>query len=95
MKETDICSYCDNVDSVEHFLYECTRVQQIWVQLVAWFRRQLNIDIDVSQDHFFLGLPSSCKNFRIVNSLILYFKYYVHREKLFHNCEMSLTSLLS
>lgn len=95
IRETDICSYCDGVDSVEHFLYECNKVRHLWLQLCSWFHRELNIDIEVLQSQYFLGLPPTHKNCKIINSLILYFKYYVHRQKLFHDCEMCVTSLLA
>lgn len=94
IRENDLCSYCNCTDSVEHFLFECIKVQQLWSNLSSWIHRELNLEFEVSPKQFFLGVTSPGGNAKVINSMILYFKYYVHRQKLFHNGEMSLVSFL-
>lgn len=42
-----------------------------------------------------LGVTRNRHNVKVVNTLILYFKFFIFRQKLFHNCEISLLSLLA
>lgn len=56
----DICSYRDGIDSIEHFLYDCDKVQLLWSNFCSWTLRELNLDINVLPEHFFLGLPPLC-----------------------------------
>lgn len=86
IRDSDSCSYCNDPDTIEHFLYDCPRVQQLWSQFRSWFDNETNIDITVSRKEFFLGVLSPRRNVKVI---------FVHRQKLVHNCEISLVSLLA
>lgn len=95
IKENDICNYCNTQDIIQHFLYDCPRVQSLWSQFCSWFNRETHIDLNVSPEEYLLGVTHSHYNLTVVNTLLLYFKFFFHRRKLFHNCGLNLVSLLA
>lgn len=90
-----MCDYCNNQDTIIHFLYECPKVQNLWVQFSTWFETQTNVNLNVSPQEYMLGMVTNRNNVRVINTLILYFKFFVFRQKLFHNCELNLLALLA
>lgn len=97
IKQNDSCDYCNSQDqdTIEHFLLYCPKVQALWSQFCSWFDREANIDLKVSPEEYLLGVLYTRHNVKVVNTLILYFKFYVYRQKLFYNCDLKLLSLLS
>lgn len=49
----------------------------------------------ISPMQYFLGVRPSCSNSKVINALTLNFKFYIYRQKLFHNCELNILSLLA
>lgn len=95
IKGNDKCDYCNETDTLEHFLYYCAKVQTLWLQFRSWFERETHIHLDVSPKEYFFGVKHPSPNVKVINTLLLYFKFYVHRQKLFHECELNILSLLA
>lgn len=95
IKSDNVCSFCARTDTLEHFLLECSLTQKLWNNLTAWLASEIDLDLEFSKEEFFLGVNFENPNARIKNALVLFFKYYVYQQKLFHNGDFSLVSLLS
>lgn len=89
IRDVSKCSYCDeeNDDSI-HFLFECDRTSVFWNELVTWliqFDNLLNIPEEVLEYDFLFGTPSHSLKDRRMNYIFLLGKFYVYRQKIFHN----------
>lgn len=88
--QSDSCNYCDGQDTIEHFLFNCPKVQNLWTHFCAWFDRETQIDLTVSLEEYLLGVTCSRHNIKVVNTLILYFKFFVYIDK---NCSTTVISI--
>lgn len=99
MRENDNCEACGETDSICHFFVSCPPVRAFWGKLNTWCEEQLGFPISfLTEKEVVLGLTENNGNpsrFRMVNWLILTAKYYIHRQKLFHNSEISLVPYLA
>ena len=48
--DTDKCSYCDQVETVTHMLYKCSRVNDLWKKIGS------SLKLDIQWKHLVLGL---------------------------------------
>ena len=39
LKETPMCSYCDETDDIPHFFVHCDNVSDIWKELFIWWNQ--------------------------------------------------------
>lgn len=95
IQENDECRYCNGKDTTVHFFYKCHLVQAFWHGVCGWFRRGVNLYLDrLTPKEFLFGLPKSCYQSRIINTILINIRFYVFRQKLFHQSELSLTHWL-
>ena len=91
MRDTPTCSYCDQVDSISHFFIHCPQVKVFWISFYNWLNatNTLEIQLPLPHDHEILFGYSSDENvFCAMNFCLLYAKYYIHTQRLFHNNEV-------
>lgn len=49
VKNDEACAYCNEVDSLSHFLFYCPTVQRFWVALCNWSSQQINLPLEMFQ----------------------------------------------
>lgn len=94
IKRDDKCSYCPASDTIQHFLYARPLVDSFWKQIVAWFARETDVQLDVSLCTFLFGLPEDAPQARVINFILLFTKFFIYRQKLFHRSSLDLTHFL-
>ena len=52
------CSYCDVVDFIEHFFFQCKKVSPLWNEIQNDIKANLDISIKLNESHIILGIPS-------------------------------------
>lgn len=95
VKDDDKCPACGEVDSLSHFFYFCPLVQLIWNSICNWFAGQVNIllaNTDVGE--VILGVPRENPQARVLNYIILSFKFYIFRQRLYYDSRFELTAFL-
>lgn len=86
VKDTDLCQYCGNVDTLTHFFFSCPRI---------WSAQQINIQLgNTAIQHFMLGIPHEHPQAKISIYIILVAKFYTFRQKLYHDSNLNLTAFL-
>lgn len=91
---TDSCSFCQSSDTIEHFLFQCPQTKSFWENLCVWLDREADIQLSVSVRALLFGIPDDAPNARVANFLLLFVKFYVYRQKLFHAGSLSMVQLL-
>lgn len=94
IRTDDRCSFCMSEETIEHFLFHCPIVQTFWRQLVAWFEREADVHLDVPIKEFLFGVPSSEPQARVINFVLIFTKFFVYRQKLFHEGSLELMHYL-
>lgn len=94
IKEDDTCISCPEVDTLEHFLFLCPRVQAFWNAPIQWLAREVDLHINISTEEYIFGLHTNSPSSRITNTIALYAKFYIYRQNLFHDGNLSLIHFL-
>lgn len=93
------CSTCGAQDTLTHFFVTCGAVTKFWSKLSEWCQNHLGFSLaSLSNQEKILGLPDENGNrqsFKRINWLLLTAKFYLHRQRLFHNGELSLIAYLA
>lgn len=93
--DTDQCEYCNKKDSISHFLFTCNKVQRFWTTLCTWFAQVDNVYLDrLSLKEKVFGIAKDCHKSRIINTVLIHVRYFIHRQKLFYDGQLKLTQWL-
>lgn len=96
IRDSDWCTFCDESDSITHHLFRCAKVRPLWSALAGWFRQQVNLYLDnLTAKEIILGLPQGAYQRDVINSILLSFKFYVFRQKRFHEGELDMRHWLT
>lgn len=94
--DTDECKFCQAKDSVPHFLSTCEIVKPFWESLGSWFNRADDLYLDqLTTKEIIFGLPKDHHRSSVINPILAYSQYYIHRQKLFHGGKLDLIQWLS
>lgn len=99
MHENGSCPFCGEKDSISHFFLTCSKVTGFWENLGGWCQSHLNLQLSsLTKTEKLLGLLNvngNTRTFKVINWILLTAKYYIHRQRLFHEGEVSLIAFLS
>lgn len=90
----DKCSFCPDADTIEHFLFNCPIVQVFWRELIAWMEREANLQLSISLRAFLFGVPDELTQSKVINFILLFTKFFIYRQKLFHQGSLILIHFL-
>ena len=81
---SDKCTQCNECDTIEHFLYECTSVFPFWNSFNIWWHNVYQVYIQLTTFDIIFGLPNENKDMVIdvLNYCILFAKHYVYYRKI-------------
>lgn len=94
IRRDDSCTFCHEPDTIEHFLYHCSIVNHFWSDVTEWFNREADIQLNISVRAFLFGVPSTTPHAKVINFLVLFAKFFIYRQKLYHQGSLSLIHLL-
>lgn len=94
VKENNTCISCSEVDTLEHFLFLCPRVQTFWNGITQWLAREANLHITITVEEYIFGFPCHSPKDRVINAIILHSKFYTYRQNLYHNGTLSVLHFL-
>lgn len=94
IRTDDTCSFCQAVDTIQHFLFECQMVQAFWSKIVAWFDREVDLDINVTMKDFLFGVSDTQPNAKVMNFVLIFTKFFIYRQKLFHRGSLEMLHFL-
>lgn len=89
IKDSNWCRFCDETDSITHYLFTCARVRPFWLRLCGWFRQEVDLYLDhLTAKEFIFGL-ARCTHLRdAINDILLSVKFFIFRQKMFHDGEL-------
>lgn len=91
IKDSDLCSLCDQRDTLEHFFFQCPVTRKFWTMVFQWVKAAINIDLgDLSIKEILVGVPKNHPQSRRINLILLVSRFFIHRQRLFHGGNMCL-----
>ena len=82
IKTTNKCTYCNEIDTIEHHLYYCKESRIIWEKLENWVFNQFGLKIKLTVCEILFGLPHAVDNYiELLNFLIILGKKYINHSK--------------
>lgn len=92
----DLCLQCGKMDDLFHFFVHCSPVQALWTSVCRWARGHTHLSLDrISPKEIVLAVDNKSPKGGIINFMLLHFRFFVHRQKLFHDSKMDITHWLS
>jgi hypothetical protein len=81
--DTDLCTACSQVETIEHFIYECPKTLTLWNAIQLWWKAIFQFSIKLSVLEIIFGIPNENKDntINIYNYVILHAKYYIYISK--------------
>ena len=93
IKETSSCKYCDKVDTLEHFFYECMYVLEFWNSVQKWLKSVTKVSFSFTLFEVIFGNLQDDTHVLVRNFVILQGKKYIY-EKRNQESEMFLLEFL-
>lgn len=94
VKEEDTCISCPEVDTLEHFLFLCPRVQAFWKGITQWLAREADLHFNITTEEYLFGFQQKSPHTIVINTITLYAKFYTYKQNLYHNGELSVLNFL-
>ena len=96
VKNSPVCTYCDGQnDTIEHFLVKCPPVGYFWKSVFKWLNLVVKVDTTgVGECDLLFGLTQKRSNRDVLNLVLLKAKYYIYRQRLYHNCQLDILEWL-
>jgi hypothetical protein len=83
IKTKNTCDFCEEIDTIEHFLYQCPKTHTFWQFLFNWWAANIPVRFNINIYEILFGIPNE-HNEPIVNQLnffILHSKLYIYHCK--------------
>ena len=82
IKESPICDYCTEIDTIEHHFFFCRKSSDIWDKLQNWLKHNLSINFPLTVCEVIFGIPNSNDSkIKLINFLIIITKWYLNKTK--------------
>ena len=82
IKESDICNFCNNADTIEHYFYNCTMCAIFWKKLLRWWNNISDTEIEsLNEYEIIFGIPINIEVINNLNFIILLGKSYIFAQK--------------
>jgi hypothetical protein len=79
---TDICNYCQKIDNVIHYFYECNKTKQFWMGFQNWWNNMQNDNLQVNKQIALMGDIKATKGLEKLNACLQLARWYIYCEKL-------------
>ena len=78
--EFEKCTECNDLDTIEHFIYECPNTLQFWKSIQGWWTSIFHFSIPISILEVIFVLPNENKEnaINIYKLVVLYAKHYIY-----------------
>jgi hypothetical protein len=76
------CNYCQNIDHISHYFYECEDTKFFWLNLQNWWNTLSNGNIQLDKRAAIIGLAGKNKTLEQLNAILQLARWYIYTEKL-------------
>ena len=80
IKDSPVCEYCNELDTITHHLFECQVVKTFWNEVELWIYDRLGVLFNLTVCEIIFGIRELDELIRLVNYIILYGKLYINKQ---------------
>ena len=80
--DNNMCENCNVIDTIEHYIFSCNLVKNMWSQIETWWNSISDCKIVLTKKHVILGFYYDLKHFSGINYIILLAKMYIYSQKM-------------
>ncbi len=82
IKDTNLCIFCDKIDTIEHHLYYCIQSRIFWNRIEKWMLTSLETKINLTGFDVIFGLQIQRNSIiDAFNYIILLGKYFINKSR--------------
>ena len=82
IKDSPLCIFCKQVDTIQHHLYECEESLKLWNKIIDWIHQKLKIKLQFTVCEILFGLHlTEDPLFEMLNCIIMYVKHYINNKR--------------
>ena len=89
IKNSPLCTYCDQTDDIGHFFFLCKDVYEFWREICTWWNTLDYDGVDFpaypNVKTIIFGSQDVTEGVAVLNFCIFHIKYYIYRQRLFHD----------
>ena len=89
IKNSPLCTYCDQTDDICHFIFLCKDVYEFWREICTWWNTLDYDGVDFpaypNVKTIIFGSQDVTEGVAVLNFCIFHIKYYIYRQRLFHD----------
>ena len=89
IKNSPLCTYCDQTDDIGHFFFLCKDVYEFWREICTWWNTLDYDGVDFpaypNVKTIIFGSQDDTEGVAVLNFSIFHIKYYIYRQRLFHD----------
>ena len=89
IKNSSVCSYCDQTDDIGHFFFMCKDVYEFWKRICTWWNTLDYDDVDFpafpNVKTVIFGSQCITETVAVFNFCMFHIKYYIYRQRLFQD----------
>ena len=83
LKDSNVCSFCEEEpETIEHLLWECHKVSDLWHKLNNWIFEMTYIEIPLNLQIVIFGYFKNLDLNFVKNKVILLTKFYIYKTKM-------------
>jgi hypothetical protein len=101
IKTSNICNFCNHIDTIQHFLIHCDKTKQFWNSFITWWNNSPNNNLfllsNISESdeiNLLFGFPGGTDNTTVLNYCTGYAKYFIYIQKINTNTIIDFYSYL-
>ena len=98
IKNSPVCSYCDQTDDIGHYFFMCKDVYEFWKSICRWWRKLDYDDVDFLVPNVkavIFGSQCITETVAVLNFCIYHIKYFIDRQRLFQDNVFHLHEILN
>jgi len=79
-----MCSFCNQIDTLEHHFFYCYNSRSFWNSLEMWFEQSCGVFIPLTITDIMFGIPykkSQDNTLYVMNFVVMYGKWFIHKCK--------------
>ena len=92
IKPSPQCTYCDELDDISHFFFQCRNVYGLWCAFFNLWNETNYGRVDFpnfpNQQDIVFGVSCSSSVNEVMNFCILHIKFYIYKQRLFNDNNM-------
>lgn len=91
VRDSGVCSFCDEVDDLVHFFYYCPITAKFWDSVALWLEAnssKIDFPQEIEEPEFLFGIKGPGEELKRLNFILMYGPFYVYKQKVFGNGEL-------